>query len=424
MKRNITKVAGTLLALIILLPFADLKAADIERPEEIKSKRLVVYDIDTYKKLAEKWKAYNEAYPSEYAYANWMYAARYAGDNNYSDLMHAGLNKYPSNPTLLYLRGIEHLGGQDIMEERKFLEKSIALDPSSTDPWFAIVGNYMNGGEDEKVDVALRKILESGIITDEVMDYCYNMMAGMDKNGVLITNGDNDTYPVWIMQRILNIRPDISIINRSLLNTDWYPIYVIEHGAPSFITKAELDNLREAIIKRMKAGDVGISAPGPFSDTLIFKIIESADKAGRPVYFSNTLYRTGRVKDLADKGRDLGLINLVTSPRTSYANQLRGVYGAWLNDFRTAGLDSWRLRFSSEGDAGRQLITNYASALKDNLDSLKIYAPDLRTGLFHWYLDHLDKTLNDEHRTYMRKVWCAQSDIKEIKDWCKQKGIE
>ena len=424
MKRNITKIAGAILALIVLLPLINLKAADIERPEEIKSKRLIVYDTDTYKKLAERWKTYNEAYPSEYAYANWMYAARYAGDDNYSDLMHEGLKKYPSNPTLLYLQGIEHLGGQDIMEERKYLEKSIAMDPSYTDPWFAIVGNYMNSSEDEKVDVALRKILESGIITDEVMDYCYNLMAGMDKGGILITNGDNDTYPIWIMQRLLNIRPDISIINRSLLNTDWYPVYVIKHGAPAFITKTELDNLRETIIKKIKTGEMKIASPGPFSDTLILRIIDSADKAGRPVYFSNTLYRIGIVADLAADGRDFGLVTLVTSPKTPYANQLRSVYNAWLNDFRTAGLDSWRLRFSSEGDAGRQLISNYASAMIGNLDSLKIYAPELRVKLFYWYLSHLEKTLNDEHRSYMEKAWCEQSDIKEIKDWCKEKGIK
>jgi hypothetical protein len=71
---------------------------------EVKSKRQVVYDSETYGKLKEMWKRYYDEYPSEYAYANWMYAARYAGDPGYSELLDRWLKKYPANPTLLYLK--------------------------------------------------------------------------------------------------------------------------------------------------------------------------------------------------------------------------------------------------------------------------------------------------------------------------------
>ncbi|MFB0515528.1 MAG: hypothetical protein ACETWG_02855, partial [Candidatus Neomarinimicrobiota bacterium] len=52
---------------------------EIERPETIVSKRQVVYDRETYTGLAELWQRYYRTFPSEMAYANWMYAARYAG---------------------------------------------------------------------------------------------------------------------------------------------------------------------------------------------------------------------------------------------------------------------------------------------------------------------------------------------------------
>lgn len=53
-------------------------AKDIVRPEEIKSMRQVIYDDETCEKLAGLWKDYYDEYPSEYAYANWMYAARFS----------------------------------------------------------------------------------------------------------------------------------------------------------------------------------------------------------------------------------------------------------------------------------------------------------------------------------------------------------
>ncbi len=74
----------------------------IERPEKIVSLLKVVYDIETYAKLAKLWKEYYDEFPSEDAYANWMYAAKYADLFEYQSLLEDGLKKYPANPTLLY----------------------------------------------------------------------------------------------------------------------------------------------------------------------------------------------------------------------------------------------------------------------------------------------------------------------------------
>jgi hypothetical protein len=241
MKKKSSKFAVTIMMLFLALA-SQSGAKDIEvvRPEDIKSKRQVVYDDETYFRLKELWKKYYDSYPSEYAYANWMYAARYASDKDYSNLLDKGLKKYPSNPTLLYLKGIEFHGGHNNIEGRKYLEKSVALDPHYLDPWFALIVNYMDARDSEKLDIALRHVLESGIITDEILDYNYNVLLGLEKNAILITNGDNDTYPVWILTRILKMRPDVTVVNRSLLNSEWYPIYIIEQGMPRFITSEEL----------------------------------------------------------------------------------------------------------------------------------------------------------------------------------------
>jgi hypothetical protein len=113
-------------------------------------------------------------------------------------------------------------------------------------------------------------------------NYAYNMLVGLEKDAILFTNGDNDTFPLWYLQTVEGFRKDVRVVCLSLLNTDWC-IRQLRDEEPKVAVTLTDAQIRQLSPYRDKSGKVVL-----VKDIMVQHILK-ANAWRKPVYLAVTV---------------------------------------------------------------------------------------------------------------------------------------
>jgi hypothetical protein len=130
------------------------------------------------------------------------------------------------------------------------------------------------------------------------------MLKFCNEEAMIITAGDNFTIPLWYLQTVENYRPDLIIIDVSLLNTIWYPQYLSRTTKIRFdLSSTDLDSLEYCEWKKqvVSIGDFTWELKPSYYEQLLLRgdrvllSIFRADKFNRETYFTIGFYEDSRL---------------------------------------------------------------------------------------------------------------------------------
>lgn len=80
---------------------------------------------------------------------------------------------------------------------------------------------------------------------DSLLSLSQSYLSTLPLNSILITSGDNDTYPLWYLQKVKNYRPDISVLNYSLIGFRRYLSLINQEGKQRLFSTKDTTYLKD-----------------------------------------------------------------------------------------------------------------------------------------------------------------------------------
>ncbi len=344
----------TLLFIAAILGSVGLQA---QQPEKVYSIVKEVRSFEWYQAQAKAWKSVLDRDPENgpgwisYYTANRMArltdrsrweSARGDYFKNLSDIVDMAGKAMPGTYESIYIKLYNN--APDYPGYEKDLFRAYELGGGRAEILDEMVLWYEVNRNGEKRKEFNKQWFLSNDIAPGILNYNYNVLQTLDDNAIILTAGDNDTFPLWMLQDALGLKPGVAVLNIPLLAKEDY---------------------RKKIFAELQIPEIKFNASqgnAPDSLSALRKVIlaQVIAKANRPVYLALTL-DTRYYLD-SDIQKDLYLSGLAMRYQEKEFDNLGVIRRHFENDYL---LDYLKVNFAADPSAEvvAQMNTGYLPSL-------------------------------------------------------------
>ncbi len=266
-------------------------------------------------------------------------------------------------------------------------------------------------------------------------EYAWNILAGLDENAIIFTNGDNDTFPIWYLQQVEKFRTDVTVVNLSLINLPWY-IKQLKYAPVNPLdmkrNDEEIDSLRHKVFEDPETGERQFIM---IKDYVVHDIITmNHQNAGLPVFFAVTIPQENMARyfpNLQMEGMAYRLMDtagpndLPITDGQKVLENLLGVYrlGALLDGDTPARQQRYQAMAGLASDTGKQTLGRPGRTLTAaDLDTLRHMLGKKRTDVYrnrnatHLLGNYPAALSRAGYEAYMQASIAAQTDTVAYQD--------
>ncbi len=306
-----------------------------QRPAKVVTIVKENHDFEYYRNLAQQWKEFLGKNASDAdAWFNYYCANRYARMfrkdynalsvdylQNLSSILKEASKAVPGTYEYYFMKASEESLPQLIKE--KTILKAYEMGKNRPEVFPLMVNFYETQGLLKGRAEIAEQWFNSNDMSPALLNYNYNVLMSLADNAVLFTNGDNDTYPLWLLQDALGVKTNVRVLNIFLLGS--------------------LKEYRDRIFNELQLPAFGSDTNEQVPDfkELIHFILNHSK---RPVYIANTVYRdTYETESIDDSLYLTGLAMLFSGENVDNIALLRKAFESrFLLDYLSQGFTNDR----------------------------------------------------------------------------------
>ncbi len=186
----------------------------VNRPEEVPSKITELRAKSWYSNLSMAWQTYlSENQQDVTGWIQYFRALEYAGhEDELINVYHQVKELNPGSFLESYFKfKVEGWTETGIGS----LEKAISLDhPKQLTLEDRLIHAEVRGSDRQKL---AEQVFNKGLIHPSTLNYNYNLLMSVEDDGILVTDALHSSIPLWVLQDVMNVREDVSVLNLQLI---------------------------------------------------------------------------------------------------------------------------------------------------------------------------------------------------------------